>query len=73
MRCGVPRFPVAARLAQLAEFVEVAHRVGGVGAAVALARERAGGQFDPALCALLERHAEDVLGGLRSRTRPGMR
>ena len=61
--------PVAARLAQLAEFVEVAHRVSGVGAAVALARERAGGQFDPTLCALLERHAEDVLGGLdRTRT-----
>jgi len=61
--------PVAARLAQLAEFVEVAHRVSGVGAAVALARERAGRQFDPTLCALLERHAEDVLGGLdRTRT-----
>jgi HD-GYP domain-containing protein (c-di-GMP phosphodiesterase class II) len=61
--------PVAARLAQLAEFVEVAHRVGGVDAAVALARERAGGQFDPTLCALLERHAVDVLGSLqRTRT-----
>jgi HD-GYP domain-containing protein (c-di-GMP phosphodiesterase class II) len=56
--------PVAARLAQLAEFVEVAHRVSGVRAAVALTRERAGGQFDPTLCALLERHAEDVLGDL---------
>ena len=30
--------PVAARIAQLAEFAEVAHRVGGVPAAVALAR-----------------------------------
>jgi len=61
--------PVAARLTQLAEFVEVAHRVGGVGAAIALARERAGGQFDPTLCVLLERHADDVLGSLdRART-----
>jgi HD-GYP domain-containing protein (c-di-GMP phosphodiesterase class II) len=61
--------PVASRLAQLAEFVEVAYRVGGMGAAVALSRERAGGQFDPALCALLERHAANVLGGLdRTRT-----
>ena len=33
--------PLAARIAQLAEFVEVAHRVGGVEAAKALARRRA--------------------------------
>ncbi len=45
--------PVPARLAQLAEYVEVAHRVGGVEAATSLARKRAGGQFDPALAALL--------------------
>ena len=41
--------PIAARLAQLAEFVEVAHRVGGVAAAQELARRRAGKQFDPVL------------------------
>jgi len=40
--------PVAARIAQLAEFIEVAHRVGGVAGATALARRRAGRQFDPA-------------------------
>src|SRR5205823_3373209 len=34
--------PVAARIAQLAEFMEVAHRVGGVAGATALARRRAG-------------------------------
>jgi hypothetical protein len=34
--------PLAARLAQLAEFTEVAHRVGGVEAAKELARGRAG-------------------------------
>ena len=41
--------PVAARVAGLAEFVEVAHRMGGVGAAEALARGRSGTQFDPDL------------------------
>jgi hypothetical protein len=41
--------PVASRLAQAAEFVEVANRVGGVDAARELARERRGEQFDPAV------------------------
>src|SRR5712691_1738455 len=45
--------PVASRLAQLAEFVEVAHRVGGVDAAKELARKRAGKQFDPTLAELI--------------------
>jgi HD-GYP domain-containing protein (c-di-GMP phosphodiesterase class II) len=56
--------PVAARIAQLAEFTEVAHRVGGMAGATALARRRAGRQFDPALAALLCSHAEEILGGL---------
>jgi DNA-binding CsgD family transcriptional regulator len=55
---------VAARIAQLAEFVEVAHRVGGVAGATALARRRAGRQFDPALAALLCAKPEEILGGL---------
>ena len=58
--------PIAARLAQLAEYAEVAHRLGGVEAAVALARKRAGGQFDPALAALLCAQPEAILGGLES-------
>jgi HD-GYP domain-containing protein (c-di-GMP phosphodiesterase class II) len=58
--------PIAARLAQLAEFTEVAHRIGGVEAAMALARKRAGGQFDPALSALLSADPEAILGGLES-------
>src|SRR5205823_6194565 len=49
--------PVAARLAQLAEFVEVAHRLGGVEAAKTLARKRGGKQFDPAVAALFREHA----------------
>ena len=56
--------PVAARIAQLAEFTEVAHRVGGVGQAMALARSRAGRQFDPALAALLCDKAPEILGSL---------
>ncbi len=41
--------PIASRVVQLAEFTEVAHRVGGVEAAVGLAERRRATQFDPAL------------------------
>jgi HD-GYP domain-containing protein (c-di-GMP phosphodiesterase class II) len=58
--------PVAARIAQLAEFMEVAHRVGGVEGALVLARRRAGRQFDPALAALLCADAAEIFGGLES-------
>ena len=58
--------PLASRLAQIAEFTEVAHRIGGVDAAVALARKRSGGQFDPRLAALLCQDAGEVLGGLET-------
>jgi HD-GYP domain-containing protein (c-di-GMP phosphodiesterase class II) len=56
--------PIAARLAQVAEFAEVAHRGGGVEAARELARRRAGGQFDPALARLLADEGELVLAEL---------
>jgi HD-GYP domain-containing protein (c-di-GMP phosphodiesterase class II) len=56
--------PVASRLAQAAEFVEVANRVGGVEAARELARERRGEQFDPAVSDLIEAEAEVILSGL---------
>jgi len=56
--------PVASRLAQLAEFTEVAHRVGGVAGATALARRRSGKQFDPTLAALLCASADQVFGEL---------
>ena len=58
--------PVAARIAQLAEFMEVAHRVGGVAGATAVARRRAGKQFDPDLAALLCARAEEIFGGLEA-------
>jgi HD-GYP domain-containing protein (c-di-GMP phosphodiesterase class II) len=61
---GGDEVPVASRLAQAAEFFEVANRVGGVAAARELARERRGEQFDPAVCDLIEADAETVLSGL---------
>ena len=56
--------PIAARIAQLAEFIEVAYRVGGVAGAMAMAQRRAGRQFDPALAALLCARADEILDGL---------
>ena len=56
--------PLAARLAQLAEYAEVAHRVGGVDAASELARSRAGKQFDPSLAALMCSDAEPIFAGI---------
>jgi HD-GYP domain-containing protein (c-di-GMP phosphodiesterase class II) len=56
--------PIAARVSQLAEFVEVAHRSGGVDAAVALARKLAGSQFDPTVADRFASGAGDILDGL---------
>ena len=58
--------PVASRLAQLSEYAEVAHRVGGVAAVKKLARERGGNQFDPSAAALMRREADMLLAGLDS-------
>jgi HD-GYP domain-containing protein (c-di-GMP phosphodiesterase class II) len=58
--------PVASRLAQIAEFVEVAHRMGGVEAAETIARGRSGTQFDPALAELVANEGEMLLTGLDS-------
>ena len=56
--------PMAARVAVLAEFTEVAHRVGGVAAAKDLARKRAGKQFDPVLARVIAEDGELILAGL---------
>src|SRR4029077_17439596 len=56
--------PLASRVAQLAEYVEVAHRVGGVDAAKALARDRGGKQFDPTLADLVCADGDLLLSGL---------
>jgi HD-GYP domain-containing protein (c-di-GMP phosphodiesterase class II) len=56
--------PIVSRIVLLAEFMEVAHRTGGVDAAIELARHRAGKQFDPDLVALLCANAEKVFHDL---------
>jgi HD-GYP domain-containing protein (c-di-GMP phosphodiesterase class II) len=56
--------PLASRIAQLAEFAEVANRVGGPDAVTAMARKRSGSQFDPELAELLCDETDAVLGGL---------
>jgi HD-GYP domain-containing protein (c-di-GMP phosphodiesterase class II) len=60
--------PIAARIAQLSEYVEVEHRVGGVDEVIRLVRERSGGQFDPELCQLLQRDATEMLADLDATT-----
>jgi HD-GYP domain-containing protein (c-di-GMP phosphodiesterase class II) len=56
--------PIASRLAQVAEFSEVAHRVGGVDAVKALARRQGGKQFDPRIAALMRDEANEILSDL---------
>jgi HD-GYP domain-containing protein (c-di-GMP phosphodiesterase class II) len=56
--------PLASRLAQIAEYIEVAHRIGGEEAAVALARKRHGAQFDPDLADLITADPGGILGKL---------
>jgi HD-GYP domain-containing protein (c-di-GMP phosphodiesterase class II)/DNA-binding CsgD family transcriptional regulator len=53
-----------ARVVNLADVVAAFHRAGGVDAAMAVARERSGTQFDPALVQLFCAEAPRVLGGL---------
>jgi hypothetical protein len=55
---------LTARLVDLANVITVFHRTGGIDAALAVARERSGGQFDPALVELFCRHAPALLDGL---------
>ena len=56
--------PVASRVVQLAEYVEVAHRGGGSDAAVALAKHRRGTQFDPSMVDTLALDADKVFAHL---------
>jgi HD-GYP domain-containing protein (c-di-GMP phosphodiesterase class II) len=63
-RMRADQIPLAARIAQLAEFVEVAQRVGGSDAVRELVRRRRGKQFDPQLAALVDADADELLGGL---------
>ncbi len=56
--------PIASRIAQVAEFAEVAHRVGGVEVAQSLAARRSGKQFDPEVARVLRADADQVFEGL---------
>jgi HD-GYP domain-containing protein (c-di-GMP phosphodiesterase class II) len=56
--------PIAARLAAIAEFTEVAHRMGGVEAARELVRKQSGKQFDPTLAAEFLANADLLLADI---------
>jgi HD-GYP domain-containing protein (c-di-GMP phosphodiesterase class II) len=62
------QIPRASRISQLAEYVEVAHRLGGPQGAAAMARDRRGRQFDPELASLVETEAETLLAGVGDRS-----
>jgi HD-GYP domain-containing protein (c-di-GMP phosphodiesterase class II) len=59
---------LSARIAVIADIVESFRRLGGVAAAVDVARRRAGGQFDPRLAGHVCANAEGLLGGLDEAT-----
>jgi HD-GYP domain-containing protein (c-di-GMP phosphodiesterase class II) len=61
---GGEELPLAIRLVQIAAIAEVHHRSGGVDAAIAVARDRAGGQFDPRLVEAFTDCARELLDGL---------
>ena len=63
------QIPQASRISQLAEYVEVAHRMGGPEAAAGLARARSGRQFDPEFAAIVQNNAVALFAGIdESRT-----
>ncbi|MGN6792663.1 MAG: HD domain-containing phosphohydrolase, partial [Streptosporangiaceae bacterium] len=55
---------LAARLVSLADVIEVFHRAGGLGAAIEVARQRRGTQFDPELVDLFTADASALCEGL---------
>ena len=56
--------PIVSRIVMLAEFVEVAHRMGGEAAALTLVRRESGKQFDPALAQFLCSRAAEIFADL---------
>ena len=56
--------PVAARIASLAEYVEVAYRTGGSASVQELAKARRGKQFDPTLSDLVQSGIDGLISGL---------
>ena len=61
---GGDDIPLASRIAHVAEFIEVANRLGGVPAVRRLAQERSGGDFDPVVARLVDAEADVILSGL---------
>jgi hypothetical protein len=61
---GGEELPLAIRLVHVAAIAEVHHRGGGVHAAIAVARDRAAGQFDPRLVEAFTDCARELLDGL---------
>ena len=55
---------LTSRLVTLADVAEVYHRAGGTDAAVTVARQRRGTQFDPRVVDVFTDHAESVFAGL---------
>jgi HD-GYP domain-containing protein (c-di-GMP phosphodiesterase class II) len=55
---------VPGRVTHIADIAEIAYREGGVEAARAIVRHRAGGQLDPAMAAVFEREAGEILAGV---------
>ncbi|MBX7454276.1 HD domain-containing protein [Mycolicibacterium sp. 3033] len=60
------QIPIATRVAQLADMAEVHHRTYGVDGAVAMARSRRGGQFDPRVVDVFVADATTILAGPES-------
>jgi hypothetical protein len=58
--------PLPSRLVQLAEYTEVAFRVGGLDAVIELAQDRSGSQFDPQLVSTLADHAGHIFEDFES-------
>jgi HD-GYP domain-containing protein (c-di-GMP phosphodiesterase class II) len=59
--CSGTAIPIEMRIAQLADMSEVHHRLYGMGGAVAMARNRRGGQFDPSIVDVLTADTEAIL------------
>jgi HD-GYP domain-containing protein (c-di-GMP phosphodiesterase class II) len=56
--------PLPSRIAQIAEYAEVAYRLGGKSAVIALARQHGGQQFDPELAGLLSDRTDEIFEGV---------
>jgi HD-GYP domain-containing protein (c-di-GMP phosphodiesterase class II) len=66
--CAAAQISRPVRVVQLADVVEVFHHRGGVDAAVAVARDRSGRQFDPAIVACFCDAAPELLAPLSAAT-----